>query len=161
MSLRSVFLLAANDQGKDDVNSAAQNAPQKAMLTTLRQRREFLRLASQGRKVAMPGLVLQAAPTLAQKNAGPQPSGEHNAPQFNAPHIRVGFTASKKVGNAVARNRAKRRLRALAADIIGRHGQKGMDFVLIARAQTNERKPEDLQKDLCRALSKLSLWRDE
>jgi hypothetical protein len=36
-----------------------------------------------------------------------------------------------------------------------------MDFVLIARAQTNERKPEDLQKDLCRALSKLSLWRDE
>ena len=110
------------------------------MLTTLRQRREFLRLASQGRKIAMPGLVLQAAPTPIVKMTGSKPIDQQGAPQ-----IRVGFTASKKIGNAVARNRAKRRLRALAADIIGRHGQYPMDYVLIARAHTNVRPPADLQ----------------
>lgn len=46
---------------------------------------------------------------------------------------RIGFTASKKVGNAVIRARAKRRLRALARDLLAELGQPGWDYVLVAR----------------------------
>ncbi len=53
--------------------------------------------------------------------------------------VRVGFTASRKVGNAVLRNRAKRRLRAAAAAVLARDGRKGTDYVLIARGATGER----------------------
>ena len=53
-------------------------------------------------------------------------------PEPRAP-IRVGYTASRKVGGAVVRNRAKRRLRAAAAREIPRWGHAGWDYVLIAR----------------------------
>ncbi len=51
-------------------------------------------------------------------------------------HAGCGFTATKKVGNAVARNRAKRRLRAAARTLLGRTGLPGIDYVFIARAET-------------------------
>jgi len=47
--------------------------------------------------------------------------------------IRVGFTCSRKVGNAVTRNRAKRRLRAVARDVLPQHGRPGWDYVLVGR----------------------------
>lgn len=61
---------------------------------------------------------------------------------------RVGFTASRKVGNAVARNRAKRRLRAAAAEILSDLGQERIDYVLIARGQTLLRPYDLLLSDL-------------
>ena len=68
---------------------------------------------------------------------------------------RIGFTCSKKVGNAVARNRAKRRLRAIARAILPAHGQPGWDYVLIGRAgATASRDYMDLEADLIRALQK-------
>lgn len=69
--------------------------------------------------------------------------------------IRVGFTTSRKVGNAVARNRARRRLRALAAQLLPRAGVPGHDYVLIGRRATVSRPFEALRGDLEAALTKL------
>lgn len=69
--------------------------------------------------------------------------------------VRVGFTASRKVGNAVLRNRAKRRLRAAAAEVLARDGRKGTDYVLIARAETGERPYAQLVGDLEAALRQI------
>jgi ribonuclease P protein component len=67
--------------------------------------------------------------------------------------VRVGFTASKKIGNAVARNRAKRRLRAAAAELLPLFGREGPDYVLVARATTGDRPFQDLLSDITKALS--------
>ena len=70
--------------------------------------------------------------------------------------IRMGFTCSKKVGNAVARNRAKRRLREAARMILPTHGRPGWDYVLIGRAvETAQRPFEELKRDLIYALKKI------
>lgn len=72
------------------------------------------------------------------------------------PITRVGFTCSKKVGNAVARNRAKRRLREAARAVLPEHGQKGCDYVLIGRHEATANRPFDLLVgDLRYALKKL------
>ncbi|TMJ65004.1 MAG: ribonuclease P protein component [Alphaproteobacteria bacterium] len=110
-------------------------------LETLKVRTDFLRVAGGGRRAAGRGLVVQAAPRPHQ------PSG--------AARIRVGFTASRKVGNAVVRNRAKRRLRAAAASVLPALGQPGTDYVLIARAGTADRPFAELVADLEAALRRI------
>ena len=55
--------------------------------------------------------------------------------------LRVGFTCSKKVGNAVARNRAKRRLREVARQMLSLYGRLGWDYVLIGKAEKTEERP--------------------
>ncbi|HEX3675190.1 MAG TPA: ribonuclease P protein component [Rhizomicrobium sp.] len=67
--------------------------------------------------------------------------------------IRVGFTASRKVGNAVARNRAKRRLRAAAAALLPLYGLPGHDYVLVGRTATLTRPFPALLEDLKAALA--------
>ncbi|MBU2999664.1 ribonuclease P protein component [Roseovarius nubinhibens] len=72
------------------------------------------------------------------------------------PAIGVGFTCSKKVGNAVARNRAKRRLREAARAVLSDLGRPGWDYVLIGKAEDTASRPfEALKGDLAFALSKL------
>jgi ribonuclease P protein component len=110
-------------------------------LVTLKTRADFLRVAAGRRRAARPGLVLQAAPRPPEAGAGER--------------VRVGFTASRKVGNAVVRNRAKRRLRAAAAEILPRDGRPGTDYVLIARAGTWERTYADLVGDLAGGLRQI------
>jgi ribonuclease P protein component len=109
----------------------------------LKRRAEFLRVAASRRKWAAPGLILQAAPAVPQEQAS------------SAPSIRVGFTCSKKVGNAVARNRAKRRLRAAAHELIAREGVPLHDYVLIGRQETLRRPYALLLQDLRTALKRV------
>ena len=70
--------------------------------------------------------------------------------------IRMGFTATKKIGNAVIRNRAKRRLREAARTILPEFGLPGYDYVLIARDRTTARNWTELLDDTRKALITLS-----
>lgn len=109
-------------------------------LEVLKDRSDFLKAARAAWKSA-PAMVVQAR--LRQ----PDEAGQG---------IRVGFTCSKKVGNAVARNRAKRRLRAAARDVLLQHGRPGWDYVLIGRKDSTAKRPyHALVADLRSALAQL------
>ena len=118
-------------------------------LGRLTRRADYQAVACTKRKAVMPGMVVQ----VRRQNGG-------DAVAAVAP-VRVGFTASRKVGNAVARNRARRRLRALAAEILGQRATGGHDLVLIARQETVTRPFADLRRDLVRALRRLGVLRPE
>ena len=107
----------------------------------LKRRAEFLRTAGAGRKWVTPGLIRQAAPR--------QPPDA----------VRVGFTASRKVGIAVARNRARRRLKSACARLLPEHAA-AHDYVVIARTGTLTRPFADLLGDLETALRRLGAWQD-
>ncbi len=109
-----------------------------ACVERMKKRADFLACA-RASKAVTPGFVLQG-----------RDRGDGDG------RVRVGFTASKKVGNAVARNRAKRRLRALAAQVLPAHARPGWDYVLIARRDvTATRDFATLTRDLERALDRL------
>lgn len=74
----------------------------------------------------------------------------------DAPTIRAGFTATRKIGGAVVRNRAKRRLREAARQVLPLHGQPGLDYVFIARGGTTARPWLRLLDDMKSALISLA-----
>ena len=103
----------------------------------MRVRREYL-AANRGTRVSTPAFVLLVHPS---ESGGPIAAG-------------LGITVTKRVGNAVVRNRIKRRFRALARDILPRHGFAGADHVLIGRGAALDRPFDQLSADLERALAK-------
>lgn len=119
-------------------------------LARLKARADFLRVAASGRKCVRPGLILQVA---LQPRDGSAANELHDDP-------RVGFTVTRKVGDAVKRNRARRRLRAAAADILSQGAKRGHDYVLIARRETLRRDFADLLSDLTGALRTLGAGED-
>jgi len=98
-------------------------------LTSIPSRSGFVRARTHGLKAVSRGLVMQAVPN-------------------DLPHWRVGFTATKKIGNAVTRNRARRRLRAAVRDSLQSVACPGLDYVLIARYDTATRPWQELVGDV-------------
>lgn len=102
----------------------------------LKTRPQFLRVAGRGRKVAMPSLVLQVLKT--DDTAGP----------------RAGFTVTKKVGNAVVRNRTRRILREALREVARQEAIDSVDIVLIGRDATRKRRFSTVVEDLRHAMRK-------
>ena len=108
-------------------------------LEVLKKRADFVR-ASNARRQGTPGIHLQG-----RKRADGEAAG-----------TRVGYTCSKKVGNAVARNRAKRRLREVARVVLPEMGRDGWDYVLVGRKDLTASLPfETLLADMRRAMKKV------
>lgn len=118
----------------------------------LKTRPQFLKVAAARRKWVTPGLVLQAA--RRQRGEDRAAPVAHMA-AGEEPEVRVGFTVTRKVGNAVERNRAKRRLRAAAAEVFPRLGRAGTDYVVVGRVATLTRPFDALRADLEQAVRKL------
>jgi len=114
--------------------------PEGAAPERLKKRREFLRAAQRGKRAARPGLVLQALPV-------------------DGARLRLGFTVTKKVGNAVTRNRARRRLKEAARLSLPGMGLAGWDLVLIGRDGTIARPFAQLIEDLRGALRQTGVLR--
>jgi ribonuclease P protein component len=116
-----------------------------AAVARLKRRSEFLQVAATRRKWAAPGLILQAL--------------EHAPAGDEAADFRVGFTVSRKVGNAVKRNRARRRLKAAAAEVMPPCAKPGHDYVVIGRQETLRRPFSLLLQDLRTALKRVGALR--
>ena len=102
-------------------------------MKTIPSRAGFLAARSKGGKALARGLVIQAAAR-------------------DSDDWRVGLTATKKIGNAVKRNRARRRMRALARNHLSPLAKNGIDYVLIARHDTATASWQDLVNGLQKAL---------
>jgi len=107
-------------------------------VSRLVKRADFLRIA-RGRRWTATGLVLQMAPH----------------PDDEPREVRAGFTVTKKIGNAVVRNRAKRRLREAARAVLPLYATPGSDYVLVGREATLTRQFASLIEDLKQALRKV------
>ena len=111
--------------------------PQKLKLGRLKKRAEFLFVGERGQGAykARPGIIIQTR--------------RHETRKIG---IHVGFTATKRIGNAVIRNKAKRRLRECARQYLPELGQPGFDYVFIARAETPHMDWQELQTHVEKAL---------
>ncbi|MBS0185688.1 MAG: ribonuclease P protein component [Proteobacteria bacterium] len=107
---------------------------------TLKKRFDFLKVAKEGRKAVMPSLIVQASIKKGTEAAG----------------VRFGFTATRKIGSAIIRNRARRRLRSTVDLITKERSLRPGDYVLIARHETATVPFEVLMKDFRKALTYVS-----
>ncbi len=114
-----------------------------SQIQILRKRAGFLLVASSGKKWVAPGFILQIGPPRV-----PDPTA-----------IYYGLTASRKVGNAVIRNRCRRRLRALAAELLPQ-ASPGHDYVLIARPTTATHAFDAMRQDLIKGMKRMKVWRE-
>jgi len=110
-------------------------------LPSIKNRKDFLKITNEGLSSPQYGLVLQAA--INNRNN----------------EVRIGVTATKKIGNAVIRNKCKRKLRNIANQVLHNYAQKNNDYVLIARNSTYDREISLLKKDLIKALKEIKKYK--
>lgn len=118
------------------------------IIETLKKRSDFLRVASFRKKWISPAMIIQASP----------------CPEYTIqkkPIIRVGYTASKKVGNAVVRNKVKRRLREAVRQVMTSFGQENHDYVIIARSEAAGLAYQELIRDMKWSLKRLQQKNDK
>ncbi|MGN7661814.1 MAG: ribonuclease P protein component [Anaplasma sp.] len=111
---------------------------------TLKKRKEFMCIRLTGRSVSVGGLLLQAGEDL-------------NCPEGGFP-IRVGFVVSKKSGNAVARNRIRRRFRVVAQDVVAGCATRGFCYVLVSSSRLSAIGVGSLRSCLISCLRRLGLY---
>ena len=108
----------------------------------LKRRADFLAAAKSGIKFVKPSVVVQ--------------SRKRDADETTTSAIRLGFTATKKLGNAVVRNRVKRRMRAAAFPLVTELGVEGCDYVFIGREPAYQSTFDNLIRDMKHALKRLA-----
>ena len=106
-------------------------------IKSIKKRDDFIKLSKEGFSSPQKGLVLQV---------------KSNNEEYEKQIIRFCVTATKKIGNAVIRNKCKRKLRVLAKDVLTKHAKSNCDYVLIARNSTYNRNIRLLETDLLNAL---------
>ena len=110
------------------------------LLPTIKNRKDFLKISKNGLLSPQYGLVLQS-----------EINNEHD--------MRIGITATKKIGNAVTRNKCKRKLKIVGNEILKSFAQKNNDYVLIARNTTYDRDINLLKEDLIKALKEIKKYK--
>ena len=127
-----------------------------ASIVTLKKRAEFLRLRG-GQRWSTPICVVETKPTPEGRNhdraapAGPRPddAGE------TASAARFGFTITRQVGNAVVRNKLRRRLKAIVGQLADGHARPGHDYVIVVRPAAAALSYQDLAKDVSEAFARV------
>jgi ribonuclease P protein component len=109
----------------------------------LKRRSEFVAVAATGQRWAMPAFVLQA---------GPRPPSAGS-------ELGVGFTASRRIGSAVARNRARRRLVAAVRQVLPGPAAPGYNYVVVARPAVLTWPFQSLLEDLTAAFRRVATSR--
>jgi ribonuclease P protein component len=119
-------------------------------LLRLKRREDFLRVAAARKRWVTPAFILQVRESPADES--PSTSVARTARE-----VRVGFTVSRKVGNAVVRNRVRRRLRAAVDAIVPDRASPGFDLVLIGRIGGLTHPFDKIKSDLALALSRMGV----
>ena len=109
------------------------------MINKIKSRKDFIRIQRNGKKVVSSCLIIQHLKSIDDENA-----------------TRFGFTASKKVGGAVLRNKAKRRMRSLVNELKNIFNPQGDDFVLVARKQVVNQDYNKIKDELINSIRTLS-----
>lgn len=127
-------------------------------ISVLKKRPEFLTVQGAHKKCVTPGFILQSHRRKRETEAGSAraETGDKagQSPQNYQNDIRYGITATKRIGKAVQRNRAKRRLREVAKKTLSAYGQPGWDYVFIARQAVISHNFADLIQDAIDCLQK-------
>jgi ribonuclease P protein component len=132
-----------DDRGDNgDSKGRAKAGHAAARVVGLKRRAEFLAVAATGRRWVAPAFILQAGPPRESEGV-------------EGDEIGIGFTATKRIGGAVARNRAKRRLRDAARRVAPDAASPGRDYVLVARAAVLTCPFQTLLDDLASAFSRV------
>lgn len=116
-------------------------------IAVIRKRADFLLAAQSGFRFVKPSVIVQLRKRVPE---------DQKTPAAPLSDIRIGFTATKKLGNAVVRNRAKRRMRAAASLLIREFGVNGCDYVFIGREPVYKGRFNELVRDMRHALRRLA-----